>query len=201
MTGRLIYLIGPSGAGKDSLLHFAREHVAGTLVLFAHRYITRETGHNENHIALTREEFAARSAQGLFALEWSSHELHYGIGIEIDAWLARGCTVVVNGSRAYLERALKHYPHLEVVHIHAAPHILAARLSARGRETQEQVAARLARQAPFTLPDGAHLTHIDNSGSLEQAGEAFVDVLKNFARAQQAHQPTPAVRAGGESVK
>ena len=142
MKGRLIYVVGPSGAGKDSLLHFAREHVAGTSVVFAHRYITRETGHNENHIALTREEFTARSAQGLFALEWSSHELHYGIGIEIDAWLERGCTVVVNGSRAYLARALKRYQHLEVVHIHAAPHILAQRLSTRGRETAEQVAAR-----------------------------------------------------------
>ncbi|HWT39010.1 MAG TPA: phosphonate metabolism protein/1,5-bisphosphokinase (PRPP-forming) PhnN [Paraburkholderia sp.] len=201
MKGRLIYVVGPSGAGKDSLLHFAREHVAGTPVVFAHRYITRETGHNENHIALTREEFAARSAQGLFALEWSSHELHYGIGIEIDAWLERGCTVVVNGSRAYLARALKRYQHLEVVHIHAAPHILAQRLSARGRETAEQVAARLARQAPFALPDGAHLTHIDNSGSLEEAGRAFVDVLKGIARKAHAHQASVHARVSGESVK
>lgn len=197
MTGRLIYVVGPSGAGKDSLLHFAREHVAGTSIVFAHRYITRETGHNENHIALTREEFDARSAQGLFALEWSSHELHYGIGIEIDAWLARGCTVVVNGSRAYLSRALKRYQHLEVVHIHAAPDILAARLSARGRETAEQVAARLARQAPFALPAGAHLTHIDNSGSLEEAGLAFVDVLKGLSRVQGETQEP----ASSESVK
>lgn len=181
MTGRLIYVIGPSGAGKDSLLHFAREHVAGTPVVFAHRYITRETGHNENHISLTRTEFDARSTQGLFALEWTSHDLHYGIGIEIDAWLEHGCTVVVNGSRAYLARALKRYPHLEVVHIHAETHILAQRLSTRGRETQEQVAARLARQAPFTLPDGAHLTQIDNSGTLEEAGRAFVAVLKGAA--------------------
>ncbi|ALL68981.1 ATP-binding protein PhnN [Paraburkholderia caribensis MBA4] len=199
MKGRLIYVVGPSGAGKDSLLHFAREHVAGTSVVFAHRYITRETGHNENHISLTHEEFEARSAQGLFALEWSSHELHYGIGIEIDAWLARGCTVVVNGSRAYLSRALKRYQHLEVVHIHAAPHILAARLSARGRETQEQVSARLARQAPFALPDGAHLTHIDNSGSLEEAGLAFVNVLKGFARPQD--QTHAAESASSESVE
>ncbi|MCO4876054.1 phosphonate metabolism protein/1,5-bisphosphokinase (PRPP-forming) PhnN [Paraburkholderia caribensis] len=199
MKGRLIYVVGPSGAGKDSLLHFAREHVAGTSVVFAHRYITRETGHNENHIALTRAEFEARSAQGLFALEWSSHELHYGIGIEIDGWLARGCTVVVNGSRAYLSRALKRYRYLEVVHIHAAPHILAARLSARGRETQEQVSARLARQAPFALPDGAHLTHIDNSGSLEEAGLAFVNVLKGFAHAHDGkHAAEP---ASSESVK
>lgn len=195
MKGRLIYVIGPSGAGKDSLLHFARDHVAGTSVVFAHRYITRATGHNENHVALTAEEFASRSARGLFALEWSSHALHYGIGIELDAWLERGCSVVVNGSRQYLGRALKRYPHLEVVHIDAAPHILAARLSARGRETEEQVAARLARQAPFTLPDGARLTHIDNSGTLEEAGYAFVDVLKGV------DQPHTLQVDSSESVK
>ncbi|HEY3597757.1 MAG TPA: phosphonate metabolism protein/1,5-bisphosphokinase (PRPP-forming) PhnN, partial [Paraburkholderia sp.] len=85
MQGRLIYVMGPSGAGKDTLLHFARDHVAGAPVVFAHRYITRSTGSGENHIALSIDEFEARSALGLFALEWSSHALRYGIGIELDA--------------------------------------------------------------------------------------------------------------------
>jgi ribose 1,5-bisphosphokinase len=201
MKGRLIYVIGPSGAGKDSLLQFARDHVAGTPVVFAHRYITRDNGHNETHIPLTDEEFHARSALGLFALEWSSHGLHYGIGIELDAWIERGCTVVVNGSRQYLARALKRYPHLEVVHIHAAPHILAARLSARGRETEEQVAARLARQAPFSLPDGARLTHIDNSGTLEEAGQAFVDLLSGAGQAHRVDRPASPPAHSSQSVK
>ncbi|MFC0401203.1 phosphonate metabolism protein/1,5-bisphosphokinase (PRPP-forming) PhnN [Paraburkholderia rhizosphaerae] len=178
MQGRLIYVMGPSGAGKDSLLHFARDRVAGAPVMFAHRYITRTVGSNENHIALTLEEFEARSALGLFALEWSSHSMRYGIGIEIDEWLARGCTVVINGSRQHLERALERYPLIEVVHVEAAPHILAARLGARARETAEQVAARLARHAPFSLPDGTRLTRIDNSGALEVAGDAFLRVVR-----------------------
>src|ERR1700743_1970087 len=180
MEGRLIYVMGPSGAGKDSLLHFARDQVAGAPVVFAHRYITRRAGSNENHIALTLEEFEVRSALGLFALEWSSHALRYGIGIELDAWLARGCTVVVNGSRQHLERALERYPHAEIVHVEAEPHILAARLGARARETAEQIAARLARLAPFSLPDGARVTRIDNSGALDVAGHAFVRVLRDM---------------------
>ncbi|HEY4350329.1 MAG TPA: phosphonate metabolism protein/1,5-bisphosphokinase (PRPP-forming) PhnN [Paraburkholderia sp.] len=180
MEGRLIYVMGPSGAGKDSLLHFARDQVAGAPVVFAHRYITRRAGSNENHIALTPEEFEVRSALGLFALEWSSHALRYGIGIELDAWLACGCTVVVNGSRQHLERALARYPHAEIVHVEAEPHILAARLGARARETAEQIAARLARLAPFSLPDGARVTRIDNSGALDVAGHAFVRVLRDI---------------------
>ncbi|RFU49446.1 phosphonate metabolism protein/1,5-bisphosphokinase (PRPP-forming) PhnN [Paraburkholderia sp. DHOC27] len=181
MKGRLIYVMGPSGAGKDALLGFARQRVTQEPVLFAHRYITRPSGNGEDHVALTDEEFAARSALGLFALEWSSHGLRYGIGVELDAWLERGCTVVVNGSRQHLQHALQRYPFMDVVHVEAAPEVLAARLGSRARETAEQVAARLARQAPFSLPAGVRLTRIDNSGALEDAGRVFVDVVRGAA--------------------
>jgi ribose 1,5-bisphosphokinase len=181
MNGRLIYVMGPSGAGKDSLLGFARQRVGHEPIVFAHRYITRPGGNGEDHIALSHEEFAARSACGLFALEWTSHGLRYGIGIELDAWLERGCTVVINGSREHLRRTLERYPGADVVHIDAAPHVLAARLGARGRESAEQIAARLGRQAPFALPVGVHLTTIDNSGALEDAGRVFVDVVRGVA--------------------
>ncbi|PLZ04185.1 phosphonate metabolism protein/1,5-bisphosphokinase (PRPP-forming) PhnN [Burkholderia sp. WAC0059] len=177
MSERLIYVMGPSGAGKDSLLGFARGRIAGSGVVFAHRYITREEGAGENHIALNAAEFDARSRHGFFALEWRSHELRYGVGIEIDQWLVLGCAVVVNGSRAYVDSALARYPRMTVVHIDAAPHVLAARLAARGRETEEQVAARLARRAPFSLPEGVRFEAIDNSGRLDDAGQHFIDVL------------------------
>jgi len=118
---------------------------------------------------------------GLFALEWSSHSLRYGIGIELDAWLARGCTVVVNGSRQHVPHALARYPRAEIVHVDAAPHILEARLGARARESAEQVAARLARRAPFSLPSGVRCTTIDNSGALEEAGHALIAFLKSEA--------------------
>ncbi|MDT8839054.1 phosphonate metabolism protein/1,5-bisphosphokinase (PRPP-forming) PhnN [Paraburkholderia fungorum] len=178
MAGRLIYVMGPSGAGKDSLLNFARSRLMGEPILFAHRYITRPSGNGEAHVALSVEEFAARSVLGLFALEWSSHSLRYGIGIEVDAWLARGCTVVVNGSRQHLQHTLARYPYAEVVHVKAAPDILEARLGARARESAEQVASRLARRAPFSLPAGIRCTTIDNSGALEDAGHALIAFLQ-----------------------
>lgn len=183
MSGRLIYVMGPSGAGKDSLLDFARVRLRGEPVLFAHRYITRPSGHGEAHVALSVEEFAVRSLLGLFALEWSSHALRYGIGIELDAWLASGCTVVVNGSRQHLRDTLARYPQAEVVHVDAAPHILEARLGARARESADQVAARLARRAPFSLPEHVRCTQIDNSGALEEAGQALVALLRERAAA------------------
>ncbi|MEA3120469.1 MAG: ribose 1,5-bisphosphokinase, partial [Paraburkholderia sp.] len=98
MNGRIVYVMGPSGAGKDTLLSFARARLGSAPVLFAHRYITRaaEAG-GENHVHLSHEEFRTRADQNLFALQWSSHGLHYGIGVEIDTWMGRGFTVVVNG--------------------------------------------------------------------------------------------------------
>lgn len=182
MSGHLVYVMGPSGAGKDSLFTYARNALALEPVVFAHRYITRPAGRGENHIALSVAEFSGRSAHGLFALEWVSHETHYGVGIEIDAWLAQGCTVVVNGSRQHLREALARYPLAYLVHVDAAPHIRAARLGARERETAGQVAARLARHVPFQVPEGVRMTTIDNSGSLETAGQAFVSVLRSLAR-------------------
>lgn len=181
MTGRLIYVMGPSGAGKDTLLEFARARLAGSRVLFAHRYITRTAdAGGENHVHLSDDEFDTRAALGLFALAWQGNQLRYGIGIEIDEWLARGCTVVVNGSRGHLADALERYPSLEVVLIDAHPTVLAARLNARGRESADQVQARLARRVSLDVPQGVTMRTIDNSGMLEDAARALLDLLETI---------------------
>jgi ribose 1,5-bisphosphokinase len=175
-AGRIVYIMGPSGAGKDSLIAFARQRI-GDQVLFAHRYITRPSGGGEDHVELTRAEFRRRAALGLFALDWESHGLCYGIGLEIDAWMARGGVTVVNGSRNHLQAALQRYPDMAVVHVHAAPDVLAARLSARGRESENEIRNRLARQVQWSAPAGVAVTTIDNSGSLDQAGRTLVETL------------------------
>lgn len=132
IKGKLFYVIGPSGSGKDSLMRYARERLAGDAgVVFAHRYITRAAElQGENHIALTAPEFDARRAAGLFAMHWGSHALRYGIGLEINFWLERGCNVVMNGSREYLPQAKCSYPALVAVLIAVAPEVLAERLRA-----------------------------------------------------------------------
>ncbi|MGV7244429.1 phosphonate metabolism protein/1,5-bisphosphokinase (PRPP-forming) PhnN [Caballeronia sp. M23-90] len=174
--GRLIYVMGPSGAGKDSLLGFVRERI-GSQVMFAHRYITRPVSDGENHVALTHDEFAARLASGVFSMHWESLGLHYGIGVEIDAWLARGLAVVVNGSRQHAPAALERYPHTQFVHIHANPTVLAARLERRGREDSRQMEARLARRPALALPQEARVTTIDNSGLLADAGQQLLAAI------------------------
>ncbi|PKO73876.1 MAG: phosphonate metabolism protein/1,5-bisphosphokinase (PRPP-forming) PhnN [Betaproteobacteria bacterium HGW-Betaproteobacteria-17] len=170
--GKLFYVIGPSGSGKDSLMRYARARLADNPgVVFAHRYITRPVElQGENHIALTETEFDSRLAAGLFAMHWSSHGLRYGIGREIDVWLTKGCNVVMNGSREYLQQAREHYPELAAVWVEVSSEVLKARLQARGRENATQIAARVARAAQFRLDNGGAYV-VRNDGPLEQAGE------------------------------
>jgi ribose 1,5-bisphosphokinase len=176
--GKLFYVIGASGSGKDSLMRYAQERLAATPgVVFAHRYITRPVElHGENHVALKEEEFEARLDAGLFAMHWHSHGLRYGIGHEINLWLAKGCNVVMNGSRAYLPEARHRYPALTAVLITVSPEVLAARLRSRGRETEDQIVKRIARASEFMHIDGS-VEIIENDAELSLAGERFVQLL------------------------
>lgn len=178
----LIYVVGPSGAGKDTLLAYARSRLAGQPVCFAHRYITRpaEAG-GENHVALAQPEFDARLGLGLFAMHWASHSHRYAIGAETHAWLQAGAAVVVNGSREQIPLAAATFPSLAVVAITVRPELLRQRLLERGREPAEQIEARLRRAAQFSVEHpGSH--SIDNSGPIPEAGEALVALVQRLAR-------------------
>jgi ribose 1,5-bisphosphokinase len=179
VDGRLFYLVGPSGSGKDSLIRYARERLAGNpRIVFAHRYITRPVEqHGENHIALTEHEFDSRLIAGLFTMHWSSHGLRYGIGLEIDLWLSRGCYVVMNGSRAYLNEARRRYPGLIPVQVIVNLQILEARLRERGRESDIQIKQRLDRARYDMCADGP-VKFIENNTDLHVAGEQLVALLE-----------------------
>ena len=177
MTGRLIYVMGPSGAGKDSVLKAARTKAPDRL-WFAHRYITRPAGDaSENHVSLTPGEFAARQAAGGFVLDWQSHGWRYGLGVEIASWLEGGASVVVNGSRAALGEALVRFPGLLPVLVTASEQTRRARLALRGRESACAVDARLRHLEDFSA-DHPDLVTIVNDATLAEAAESFLFAVK-----------------------
>lgn len=182
MAGALIYLIGPSGSGKDTLINLARqalEHESD--VCFAHRYITRSAlAGGENHIALSEAEFQARQHARLFAMHWSSHGYHYGIGIEINQWLGKGLTVVLNGSRNYLDTALQNYPELCPVLIEVSPDVLKKRLALRGRESPEEIALRISRNSHCDLAVAESGFRVDNTHSPEVASEHLLSIINRY---------------------
>lgn len=164
----LVLVVGPSGAGKDTLLLAAREALAGNpRFRFARRVITRpaEAG-GEDHEAVSEAEFHTRE----FALQWRAHGLWYGIPADIGDDIARGHTVVANVSRDVISVAADRYL-TRVIEITAPREILASRLAARGRESSADIAARLARTA--MLPDGVPVQRVTNDGTLADGVARF----------------------------
>lgn len=188
MTGPLVYVMGPSGAGKDSVMNRARALLRPEVpVAFAHRYITRpaETG-GENHVALTAAEFAQRRLHGLFAFHWEAHGNHYGIGREVHGWRKAGLTVVVSGSREHFLKLGGIDDDTHPVLITAPAQRLAERLAARGREDQDAAIERLGRSEAWDVTD-PRLETIMNDGTLDVAAGAFVSLIARL-------QPSPAAR-------
>jgi ribose 1,5-bisphosphokinase len=169
MKGRLIYLIGPSGSGKDSVLDAARERLTERGVRIARRVITRSAeAVGESAEAVSHDEFDRLERSGAFAMSWRANDLAYGIPIQIDEWLAAGDDVLVNGSRGYLAQARRRYPEMLAVLLSVRPEVLRQRLLKRNRETPEQIEARLARNARFEDSlDEVFL--LDNSGDLQDS--------------------------------
>jgi len=147
--------------------------------VFARRHITRpaESG-GEDHIAITAAEFDRDRAAGRFALSWRGNGHCYGVGTEIDLWLESGRHVILNGSRGYLPDAVERYPALLPVLIAIDPAVLRQRLLARGRETRAEIEARIRRAAELSTIDHPALAMIANNGSLVEAGDAFVALLR-----------------------
>ncbi|MGB1109777.1 MAG: phosphonate metabolism protein/1,5-bisphosphokinase (PRPP-forming) PhnN [Gammaproteobacteria bacterium] len=177
----LIYLIGASGVGKDSLLNYLRDHPQRNgRFSVTMRYITRpETNCSEAHIELSQETFADYLDDGRFVMNWDSHGFRYGIGREIKEQLEQGIAVVVNGSRAYLPTASERFENLIPVLVSVPAETLRHRLEARGRDSAEQIEKRL--QRAIELDEGLHhprLIRLDNDGPLEQAGEQLLELIR-----------------------
>lgn len=186
MKGVFVAVVGPSGAGKDSLLRYAADRLAESgRIAFVRRIITRQVDPaSEDHDTLDPAAFRRAESSGAFALSWSAHGLDYGLPIGLEADLAAGRTVVANLSRAVLPALVARYPGARIVAVTARRDVIARRLAARGRESEDAIRNRLARSIDRPLPEGA--IEIDNSGPLETAGESFVDLLQRLALPQSA---------------
>lgn len=176
--GTLFLVVGPSGAGKDTLTAGAKAALADDpRFVFPRRVITRpsEAG-GENHETATPADFAALAAARRFALAWEAHGLRYGIPRGIESELAAGHAVIVNVSRAVIERARQRYRPVRIVAVTAPIEVLARRLASRGREAPAEIAARLTRAgaAPVEGPD---VIEIENSGSVAAGVRGLLTAL------------------------
>lgn len=180
-SGVFVVVVGPSGAGKDSVINALRQHfVNNSYVLFVRRVITRTAdGNNEDHETATVDEFERARQAGRFAVSWQAHGLHYGIPIAVDDHVAAGNVAVCNGSRGALTEIDAHYENLIVLNITAPPEELARRLAARGRESQSDILKRLRRKVEST-DDRVMLNaiEVDNSSDLQNAVDQCIGEIE-----------------------
>jgi ribose 1,5-bisphosphokinase len=176
--GRLILVVGPSGAGKDTLLGLARAACAGDRrVVFPRRVVTREASAFEDNEQVSFETFRQARAGGAFAVHWEAHGHGYGLTRAIDDELRAGRTVVANVSRTVIDAARRAYADVTVVSITAPPEILRVRLAARARGSDGQIEQRLGRSVDDAVPD---LT-IVNVGAAEDHARELVRIIKGLS--------------------
>ncbi len=177
LPGRFLFIVGPSGAGKDSLIDGARALLSPEYFVQARRVITRPAGSaGEDHEACTEEEFLARQARNEFLLTWQAHGLHYGLPATLKDELAAGRNVIANGSRSMVAQLVRQLPSLLVIEVTAPAEILAQRLASRGRETTEDVARRLARTTePY--PAEVECIRVMNDLTLDVGVKRFVAAI------------------------
>lgn len=177
-AGRLVFLLGPSGSGKDSLIEAARGQLMANGVRIAKRVITRSAeARGEDAHGVSPERFEEMRAAGAFAMHWQANGLAYGIPAQVDDWLAAGYPVLVNGSRGYLAEARRRYPGLLAIRLEVAPQVLRQRLLARGRESALEIERRLARSARLQADDDPATHVLDNSASLDTTVTVLLDLL------------------------
>lgn len=181
-NGTLILVVGPSGAGKDTLIAGARSALKGDArFVFPRRAITRpQVIGIEDSETMAPGAFAAAMAAGAFALAWRAHGLSYGIPISIEAMLRQGRHVIVNVSRSVISEARQRYQPLCIVEAWAPPEILAERLADRGRESEGEIGQRLARTSPVV--EGPDVTRIETTGMLDESLRRFLEILRALAQ-------------------
>jgi ribose 1,5-bisphosphokinase len=173
--GRLVLVVGPSGAGKDTLIGLARAACADDRnIVFPRRVVTREASSFEDNLCVDGEAFGQALARGDFAVHWDAHGHCYALPGTVNDDIRAGRTVVANVSRTVVERLRRSYADVVVVAVTAPPDILAARLAARARSSDGAIDHRLRR----AVDDAAADVTIVNVGSAEAHARRLLGVVR-----------------------
>ncbi len=181
-NGVFVAVVGPSGAGKDTIIDYARAALRDESGFhFVRRVVTRPSSVDaEDHDTLSEEAFAKALQSGAFSHQWEAHGLCYGLPKSVHDEIRLGAVAIANVSRGIIPALRKTYANFAVVHITASHEVLAKRLAARGRESAEEIQRRLMR-AGANPCDPSDAIMIDNSDEVARAGDEFVTLLRKMA--------------------
>lgn len=181
-VGTFFYVVGPSGAGKDTLIAGAKAVLPASDYVFAQRVITRPAGSaGEDHEAADDAAFVQAEARDEFLISWQAHGLRYGLRKDLLDAIESGRHVIANGSRAAAAGLIGRVPRLVIVEVSAPDDVLAQRIAGRGREEGAAVAARVERKTP-PLPANVKIVRVNNDDSPEHGVARFIETIQAAAR-------------------
>jgi thymidine phosphorylase len=198
--GFFFYIVGPSCAGKDSLIDGARKELPSKDFIFAKRVITRPPGKpGEDYNSCTESQFQSLDADGAFLVTWTAHGLMYGLRRDLVAEQQTGKHIIANGSRAIAEQLKALVPNLVFIEITAPTDVLAKRIAQRGRETEQEIRDRLTRQVD-PLPVDVETFQIQNDQSLAIGIRRFVSILSHVTGLSDAKHKAHHKKLSGKSL-
>jgi ribose 1,5-bisphosphokinase len=175
--GRLVLVVGPSGAGKDTLLGLAKAACADDRnIVFPRRMITREASASEENEEVSIGTFQEALTRGEYAMHWEAHGHCYALSLAIDDEIRAGRTIVANVSRTVIGAMRRAYADVVVVSITAPPNVLVERIAMRARGSDGKLESRLGRvvEDASAAPD----VTIVNISSAEYHARQLVRVIK-----------------------
>ncbi|MBI3352986.1 MAG: hypothetical protein HY036_10470 [Nitrospirae bacterium] len=177
---KIILLVGPSGAGKDTLLKEAKDYFnENPKIHFIRRYITRRPSEFEDNYFVDDTAFEVLRMNGYFISYWYAHHLKYGVPERELSQLNQEDIVVVSISREKVSDFEDRYGERVItLNITADREIIEKRLKNRNRENQAQIETRLQRMdAPVKA---RNLIHFNNNQKLAVSSKAFTTLLETL---------------------
>ena len=194
MSGVLVAVVGPSGAGKDALMGHAEAQLRRRDgVLFVRRLVTRAPGAFEDHDSISEAEFAEGVENDRFALAWRAHGHGYAVPLSALDAVRSGAIAVCNLSRNAVAEAERAFGRVDTVLVTAPADVIAARLAARGRESPSAIEARVKRE--MALGDFLATHVIVNDRTISAGGATLVAIIEGLRTAPR--QKVGAASVGG----
>jgi ribose 1,5-bisphosphokinase len=178
---RLLYVVGPSGAGKDSLIQRLKAvSLENGSIYFVSRFVDRSSHESTpQDIYMSCADFQKALDNKELAMHWRANQHQYGISHAEMAQSKLHPISVINGSRGYVAQLIKEYPSVEVIHITASEAVIKDRLIARKREDSLQIDQRLERSKGLEGMSQLFNKEIRNDSSLEAAFYQLLGYIKH----------------------
>ena len=147
-SSRVIFFIGNSGSGKDTIMRKLKENLElnDISVYIPKRRITRENHESEKFISVNEETFLNLLNTNKFILSWFIYGNYYGyLKDDIMPYLDGKTYLFMNISRGVASKAVEIFPQSRFVRIVVDDEVAIQRIKNRKRDSEDMLNKRIER--------------------------------------------------------